>query len=245
MKKVTTSVMVLTLLVNLHSVKAENITFGKIVSPKAFQQYWGLTQEQMQQYESYMQVAGKYRHKDINPLVVLSIIADDDEDKDYFASKAAQYESQMSKREILSAWLITSSMEKQGYSDAMQKFSDGLIGIDSQHYVPESVTADWQKGDELAIVVDKLCYEMHCLPQFEKVLTAIPKHIKKTIIYRSTDMDKATQDAFTTSLKQLQDKLKTTTSLILTKYDRIEHGLLQHIRNQAVHIRNNEILKKL
>ncbi len=224
---------------------AQTITFGKIESPKAFQQYWGLTQEQMKQYENYMQVAGKYRHKDVNPLVVLSIIADDDEDKDYFASKAARYESQMSKREILSTWLITSSMEKQGLSDAMQKFSDGLIGIDSQSYVPESVTSDWQQGDELAIVVDKLCYEMNCLPQFEKVVTAIPQSIPKTLIYRIADMDKDRQESFITSLNQLQDKLKAITPLILTKYDRIEHGLLQHIHNQAVHLRNNEIIKKL
>ncbi|MDP8051516.1 hypothetical protein QJU23_03625 [Pasteurella atlantica] len=226
---------------SINNAYAESIKYGKITSPKQFQHYWGLTPEQMEQYENYMNIAGKFRHTNSNPLVVLSIISDDDEDKDYFANKAARYESDMSKREILSSWLISSAMEKQKLSDAMQTFSDQLTGINSQDYIPENIKTDWKERDELIILIDKVCFDTHCLSQFTPLLKATPLNIIKKIIYKNTGLDESQQKTITQSLSQLKNTYK---DILINKYDRIEHGFLSNLQNQAVQVRQNQIIRK-
>lgn len=235
------AIILLALGMSLH-VHAQQITFSKIDSPKAFQQYWGLTPNQMKQYESYMQIAGKYRHSNSNPLVVLSIIADDDEDKGYFAAKAAAYESQMSQREILSAWLISSEMEKQGLAQAMNAFADQLTGINSKDYVPTSVKDSWQAGDAFYLVIDKVCADLACLSQFDALMNATPDTVMKTIVVKFSTSHEREQQQRAKRLAAIKDHYP---AVQVQKYDRIEHGFLDQVTNQAVRVRDGSIIKKL
>lgn len=229
---------------------AQSITYGKIESPQPFQHYWGLTDEQMQTYDNYMQIAGKYRHRDSNPLVVLSIIADDDEDKGYFAAKAAAYESQMSQREILSAWLIAGEMEKQGLAQAMNDFADGLTGINTADYVPDSLKSQWLPNDAFYLLIDATCLAMHCLSQFDTLLASIPDKVEKTLVIDGNTAD--AQDAHTTQSqwdKQLNDFQARYPTIKQAKYDRIEHGFLrewlvkgQGQSNRAVQVRDRQVI---
>lgn len=241
------------LLLSIGSAHAQSVTFGKIESPKQFQHYWGLTGEQMQTYENYMQIAGKYRHRDSNPLVVLSIIADDDEDKGYFAAKAAAYESQMSQREILSAWLISGEMEKQGLAQAMNDFADGLTGINTADYVPDSLKSQWLPNDAFYLLIDKTCLAMHCLSQFDTLLASIPDKVEKTLVIdRNTadnqdaqPLDNTTQSQWD---KQLSDFHARYPTIKQAKYDRIEHGFLrewlkQGQGNRAVQVRDHQPIR--
>lgn len=242
MKKFTLLPLLLIAVLSFNFATAEHITFGTIESPKQFQQYWGLTQEQMQTYDNYMQIAGKFRHQNSNPLVVLSIIADDDEDKGYFAAKAAAYESQMSQREILSAWLISTEMEKQGLTQAMNAFADKLTGINSKDDAPESHKSDWQQGDALYVLIDKVCLAMHCLSQFDSLLATVPEGIAQKLVINTSGIDEKTQAV----LDQLSTAIKTQhKAIVIEKYDRIEHGFLQGINNQAVQVRDRNIIRKL
>lgn len=240
---------------------AQSITYGKIESPKQFQHYWGLTGEQMQTYENYMQIAGKYRHRDSNPLVVLSIIADDDEDKGYFAAKAAAYESQMSQREILSAWLISDEMEKQGLAQAMNDFADGLTGINTADYVPDSLKSQWLPNDALYLLIDKTCLAMDCLSQFDTLLASIPDKVEQTLVIdRNIAGAQDTQDAQDVQAldnatqsqwdKQLSDFQARYPHIKQAKYDRIEHGFLrewlmkeQGQSNRAVQVRDHQPIR--
>lgn len=235
------AIILLALGISLH-IHAQQITFSTIDSPKAFQQYWGLTPSQMKQYESYMQIAGKYRHNSSNPLVVLSIIADDDEDKGYFAAKAAAYESQMSQREILSAWLISSEMEKQGLAQAMNAFADKLTGINSKDYVPTSVKESWQAGDAFYLVVDKVCADLACLAQFDALMNAIPDTVTQTLVVKFSATEEHEQQRQAKRLAAIKAHYP---SMQVQKYDRIEHGFLVSVSNQAVQVRDGSIIKKL
>lgn len=246
------------LLLSIGSAHAQSVTFGKIESPQQFQHYWGLTGEQMQTYENYMQIAGKYRHRDSNPLVVLSIIADDDEDKGYFAAKAAAYESQMSQREILSAWLISGEMEKQGLAQAMNDFADGLTGINTADYVPDSLKSQWLPNDAFYLLIDKTCLAMDCLSQFDTLLASIPDKVEQILVIdRNTadnqdaqdvqPLDNATQSQWD---KQLSDFQARYPHIKQAKYDRIEHGFLrewlgreQGQSNRAVQVRDHQPIR--
>lgn len=234
-----TTKMLLTMLLSsavIPSSLAQNITWGKIQSPQAFQQYWGLTPEQMQQYESYMQIAGKYRHQSSNPLVVLSIIAKDPEDKGFYAAKAAAYEHKMAKAEIESAWLITQEMERQGLVEAMQSFSDELTGVDTQSYIPSEVkTMPWQKNDVALLVINKTCLSVSCIKGFLPILQAAPATVKKVIILRDKQ---PLNDDVKQWLSQKRPLIE------VKRYDPIEHHYLDGILNQAVQIRNSVVIRK-
>lgn len=217
------------------SLQAQTITFGKIENPQNFQKYWGLTQEQMEQYETYMQTAGKYRHQTSNPLVVLSIISADPEDKNFYAAKAAAYEHHMSKAEIESAWLITQEMEKQNLDEAMQTFSDELTGIDTKSYQPKTAKEIvWQKGDKAVLIVNKTCASVSCIKDFLPILQSAPKKVTKEIIVQS----KEKLDAGVGKLLLL------TPGIQLKRYDPIEHSYLDGVINQSVQVRKRQIIHK-
>lgn len=217
------------------NVNAQTITFGKIQSPEKFQRYWGLTPEQMKQYEQYMQIAGKYRHQESNPLVVLSIIAQDPEDKGFYAAKAAAYEHKMAKAEIETAWLITQEMERQGLDEAMQSFSDDLTGIDTQTYQPLSLkTTTWQSGDKAILVINKTCLSASCIKGFLPILQSAPSNIEKTIVIQN----KQPLDAEVEKLLDKQPIIK------VTRYDPIEHHYLDGIYNTAVQVRDSKVIRK-
>ncbi len=213
----------------LSPIQAQNISFGKIQSPEQFSKYWGLDKTQVQKYEKYMQVAGKYRHTQVNPLVVLSMISDDAEDKEYFAQKAAKYESQMVQREIQSAWLITQAMEKQGLNTQLSQFSDKLTGLDTESYVPSAVKNTWEDGDELVIVIDDVCVQTNCLQQFVPLLKAVPDNVKiNQLLVAKLPKDEKLQQAFNTMSQPLLGQFK----LTVKRYDPIEFGYLEGLKNQ-------------
>lgn len=215
--------------------QAQSITFGKIQAPQQFQKYWGLTQEQMKQYENYMQIAGKYRHQNSNPLVVLSIISQDPEDKNFYAAKAAAYEHKMSQAEIESAWLISQEMEKQGLSDAMQTFTDNLTGINTKSYQPKSVKeVTWQDKDKAILIVNKTCLTVSCIKGFLPILKAAPKTVEKEIVI-------ASKEPLDASITQL---LSSTPMVVVKKYDAIEHHYLDNIFNRVVQVRTNKVIHK-
>ncbi len=227
--------MVLSGVFGLSSVAAQTVTFGKIQAPQQFQKYWGLTQEQMKQYESYMQIAGKYRHQNSNPLVVLSIISKDPEDKNFYAAKAAAYEHKMSQAEIESAWLISQEMEKQGLSDAMQTFTDNLTGINTKAYQPKSVKdVKWQDKDKAILIVNKTCLTVSCIKGFLPILKAVPKTVGKEIVI-------ASKEPLDASITQL---LSSTPTVVVKKYDAIEHHYLDNIFNRVVQVRTNKVIHK-
>ncbi len=234
MKK-TLLIMALSGVFGLSSVAAQTVTFGKIQAPQQFQKYWELTQEQMKQYENYMQIAGKYRHQNSNPLVVLSIISKDPEDKNFYAAKAAAYEHKMSQAEIESAWLITQEMEKQGLVEAMQTFSDNLTGIDTKSYKPKSIKeVKWQDKDKAILIVNKTCLTVSCIKGFLPILNLVPKTVEKEIVIAS----KEPLDAGVGKL------LSAMPSIAVKKYDAIEHHYLDGILNQAVQVRTNKVIHK-
>ena len=48
---------------------AVNIDYGNIKSTEeGFRKHWQLSEAEARRYHNYMEVAGKYRHKDANPL---------------------------------------------------------------------------------------------------------------------------------------------------------------------------------
>lgn len=218
---------------------AQNITFGTVSkeSQKAFKSYWKLSDEDVSKYNTYMEIAGKYRHQQSNPLVVLSIISDDPEDKGYYAAKAAKYESDMAQREITSAWLLSNEMEKQGLVDAMDKFSSELTGVDTSNYVPGRVKKDWEKGDTFVLVVDDICRQTNCLTGYIKTVNAIPKHVAKTVLFKNfkAAYDEKALELFTKQQPTVQFK----------RFDSVEHGSLSNVINQAVQVRDGKVLRKI
>lgn len=231
--------LILALALSTLTANAQNVTFGTVSTEnkKAFQSYWKLRDEDMKKYQSYMEVAGRFRHTQSNPLVVLSIISDDPEDKGYYAAKAAKYESDMSQREITAAWLLSNEMEKQGLVEAMEQFSADLTGVETAQYLPKNLKKDWQKGDLFVLVIDDVCRQINCLKQFTKKMNAIPKHIEKHILLKQlkAQYDKKALEALTKQFSKIKIK----------RFDAIEHGNMSSLKNQAGQVRDNQLLRKL
>lgn len=216
--------------------QAQDITFGKISDEKAFMEFWDLSEEHMQQYQQYMAVGGKFRfrHTQINPLSVLSIISKDREEKEYFAAKAAKYEHEMTKNEIESAWLIAQQMQIQGLDRKMQQFSDRLTGVDTQHYIPFTLSQNWEDGDVLTIYINQACLSVSCLSHFITVMQSVPKTVSKAIVLK----DRVEPP------KDVQALLDGLSGISINHYDPIEHKFLDGALNQAVHTRNNKVIRQ-
>lgn len=221
----------LPVLLSVNAVTAEQIHFGQITSGKdAFAKYWQLNKEEVRRYEDYMAVAGKYRHQNTNPLTVLSMIAEDEEDRAYYANMAAAYEHNMVKREIETAWLISEAMA--AYDADTQALTDKLTGIDTAGYIPHRQKTVWQQGDEWAVVVDKHCLHTECLKQFNHALSGLPGGISKRIVVKA---DTPLTDDAAAYLSSYPD-------IIIQHYDPIEHGFLGKRLNQPLHVRNRTVI---
>lgn len=234
MKKILLASMSIALIQTAH---AQTIQYSTIESPKQFQRYWELEKDEMETYQNYMANAGRFRHTDSNPLVVLSMLADDKEDKAYYAKRAAQYEAQMQQREIETAWLISQAMDDPNISDAMQRFSDNLTGIDTMSYQPKQAKAQWQEGDSLVIVIDDICKSGACLVQFQPLIDELPIDISVAVVLKG---DKALNEI---SKASLSPPVGHTEAINYRRYDPIEHHYLEDYNNQALHIRNHQVVR--
>lgn len=209
------------------NVQAQNINFGKIGSgEQAFKQYWKLSDEESARYNNYMAIAGKYRHQHLDPLTVLSIIADTPEDREFYAKKAALYEHQISMKEIETAFLISTAMEDN--ATEMQAFTDKLIGIDTMGYQAEKTPApQWQAGDTLMLFLDTRCLTSACIAQHTALISGIKADSKIAVITGKTQPPTETLQA----LEKMGFSVK--------RFDPIEHHYLSDaLLNRPLHIRN-------
>ncbi|MBS9781389.1 MAG: hypothetical protein KGV56_02735 [Gammaproteobacteria bacterium] len=91
---------------------AEKVTYTTYNNKKAFIQHWKLTEEELKRYDTFMDVEGKYRYPNLTPLEVLGIAAETDEQRQYYAKKAAQNERDQVKKQ-LKFILLTTEYKKQ------------------------------------------------------------------------------------------------------------------------------------
>lgn len=224
---------------------AQKIDFGKIGSGEdAFRQYWGLSAEESRRYHNYMEIAGKYRHKDTSPLLVLSMITDDPEEKSFYALKAAQYEHDMVKREIQAAWMLSRAMSEEKLADAMTEFTDDLTGVNTRDYIPLKERREreehWQVDDMFIIYVDGRCMDVDCLTSFREITEKLPEGVtnRRLVVKGGAPEDKvATQK----SLEAVQ-----LPGVTLRLYDPIEYSYLgDTVLNRALHIRDGKVVRIL
>lgn len=69
--------------------------------------HWKITEEEFQRYADFMNVEGRYRYKDLTPLEVLGIVAEDEATRQYYAKKAAIEELAEVKRQMAFILLTT------------------------------------------------------------------------------------------------------------------------------------------
>ncbi len=91
---------------------AEKVTYTTYNNKKAFIQHWKLTEEELKRYDTFMDVEGKYRYPNLTPLEVLGISAETDEQRQYYAKKAAQNERDQVKKQ-LKFIVLTTEYKKQ------------------------------------------------------------------------------------------------------------------------------------
>lgn len=220
---------------------APNIDFGKIGSgEKGFRQYWELDETEYQRYQNYMEIAGKYRHQQLSPLLVLSMLAETTEDKEYYARRAAKYEQDMVKREIEAALMVSQAMSANDLSSEMQRFTDRLSGIDTLSYIPNTLkdnTSNWESGDLLQLYLDKRCIDEDCLKQFSSTLKQFANKSPIEIIFKGAQLHELEGVSFFEKLALNPSQLK------YKRFDPIEHHYLQdgHLNN-ALHIRANRVI---
>ncbi|MDO4642769.1 MAG: hypothetical protein Q4A74_02905 [Cardiobacteriaceae bacterium] len=216
---------------------APKIDFGKIASKEqAFKQYWQLNEDEVRRYETYMAVVGKFRNQNLDPLTVLSMISDTQEDKAYYAKKAAEMEHEMVKREIETAWLISEAMGAEKLDEVMQEFTDRLTGINTIGYVPYAIDTSWHTGDTLLLIVDDRCLNLTCIKQFAKDFREPPAHIMREVVVNSEKEAPLSNEA--------QTLIATWPNTTVTLFDPIEHSFIdESLYNQPQHIRNRTVLK--
>lgn len=218
-------------------VSATSIDFGKIGSTEAgFQQYWGLSAEEAKAYHNYMEIAGKYRHKDVDPLLVLSMIADTQEDKLYYAKKAAEHEHDMVKREIEAAWMLSDAMSEEKLATNMANFTNKLTGLNTAPTsAAQTGTVAWEEGDTFLVYVDDRCQTAECLEQFIPVLKALPANISHQYLVIKGKLS---------DVKALDALASTSAQLAIRALDPIEHSYLtDSFANRALHVRDGHILR--
>lgn len=216
------------------TVHAQTIEFGKIGDERAFKQHWKLDDDEMKRYKQYMDVAGRFRHQNVDPLTVLSMIAQDPEDKAYYAKMAAEYEHKAVKAEIETAYLISEAMSIKQLEDDMQKFTDTLTGIVTTDYVPYKERSHWQVGDDWIVLVDQRCANLECLKAFVNQAQALPSGINKTLVVR---------DDWPLADDEMQ-LIHSVPGLEARSFDPIEHAYLENTLNQALHVRDRKVLGK-
>lgn len=224
------------------SIAAPKIDFGKIgSSDKGFRQYWELDETEHQRYQNYMEIAGKYRHQQLSPLLVLSMLAETPEDKEYYARRAAEYEQDMVKREIEAALMVSQAMSANDLSSEMQQFTDRLAGIDTLNYLPQALKDNpdnWESGDLLQLYLDKKCLNEDCLKQFSSTLKQFADKSPVEIILKYAQLNELEGISFFEELAINPSPLK------FKRFDPIEHHYLQdeHHLNRALHVRENRVI---
>ncbi len=86
------SLVVISLLFTSSVGAQQTITYTSFNDKQLKQQmvkHWKITEEEYQRYADFMNVEGRYRYKDLTPLEVLGIAAEDEATRQYYAKKAA------------------------------------------------------------------------------------------------------------------------------------------------------------
>lgn len=220
---------------------AAELTFSRIGSgDQGLQQFWQLTPEETQRYRNIMAATGE-RYKTASPLAVLAIMADSAEDRDYFAKRAALHEHEMVKREIETAFLISQEMSGAVLQEKMTRFTDGLTGINTTDYVPDSLKPEWRNGDWLVLYVDDSCLTAGCIGQFTAQMTGgVPSGIKVERVLVLNSKLPLTEAA--------EAVIKTWPDTPVQPYDPIEHHYLQRSGEKgsvALHVRDRQLVQVL
>ena len=220
---------------------AAELTFSRIGSgDQGLQQFWQLTPEETQRYRNIMAATGE-RYKTASPLAVLAIMADSAEDRIYYAKRAALHEHEMVKREIETAFLISQEMSGAVLQEKMTRFTDGLTGINTTDYVPDSLKPEWRNGDWLVLYVDDSCLTAGCIGQFTAQITGgVPSGIKVERVLVLNSKLPLTEAA--------EAVIKTWPDTPVQPYDPIEHHYLQRSGEKgsvALHVRDRQLVQVL
>ena len=219
-------------------VQAAELTFSRIGSggDQALQKVWGMTPDEVKRYKNFMEATGK-RYENATPLMVLSIMADSQEDRIYYAKKAAEVEHNLVKREIEAAWYISEAMSEDRLEDAMQRATDELTGIETLGYVPTHMRKAWQDDDEVVVVLDERCLSTACITGIgRQIATTAPQAPRLFVIDTKQPLDEAAR----TLINSWTGKTE------IRRLDPIEHAWLEKAeRNYLLHVRNREVVDVL
>lgn len=231
------SATVLGLAVIAPTLHAATVQFSRIGSgDQGLQQFWQLTPEETQRYRNIMAATGD-RYKNSSPLMVLSMMADSKEDRDYYAKKAAEMEHALVMREIETAWLVSEHMSEARLTEQMTLLTDTLTGLNTAQPLKDDTA--WQPGDELVLYIDGSCLTAGCIGQFSERMRRAPDNIPRRLIIRAKEPLSGTAQTIVESWPKTH----------IQNYDPVEHGRFLNIRNQApnvvLHVRDRNIIEVL
>lgn len=101
------------LAVSVSFVNAQSITNTSFNKGK-FLKHWNITEEELERYQAYMDIEGKFRYPNLTPLEVLGITAESETQMQYYAKKAAINERAQVKKEIKFAVMTTEYKKQMG-----------------------------------------------------------------------------------------------------------------------------------
>jgi hypothetical protein len=218
--------------------QAAELTFSRIGSggDQALQKVWGMTPDEIKRYKIFIEATGK-RYENATPLMVLSIMADSQEDRIYYAKKAAEVEHNLVKREIEAAWYISEAMSEDRLADDMQRTTDGLTGIETLGYVPTHMRKAWQDDDEVVVVLDERCLSTGCITGIGRQIAATAPQAPRLFVI---DTKQPLDEAARTLINSWTGKTE------IRRLDPIEHAWLEKAeRNYLLHVRNREVVDVL
>ena len=219
------------------SLHAATLQFSHIGSgDQGLQQFWQLTPDEVQRYRNIMAATGD-RYKNSNPLMVLSMMADSKEDRDYYAKKAAEMEHALVMREIETAWLVSEHMSEARLTEQMTLLTDTLTGLNTTQPMKDDTA--WQPGDELVLFIDGGCLTAGCIGQFSERIRRAPDNIPRRLIIRAKEPLSGAAQTIVESWPET----------VIQNYDPVEHGRFLNVRNQApnvvLHVRDRNIIEIL
>lgn len=153
--KIKQALLILAFSLPILSTQAQTVTFDSVNAKREFQKHWQLSDKEIDQYEAFMQVEGRFRYPNMTPHEVLAISADSDELMRYYAQKAAQNEMKAVQAQLKFAVMVTEEktkifveLEKQRLIRALQ---EGLIAqeeADLEDKILESMKIVYGIDDE-------------------------------------------------------------------------------------------------
>ena len=205
---------------------AAELTFSRIGAggDQALQKVWGMTPDEVQRYKNFMEATGK-RYENATPLMVLSIMADSQEDRIYYAKKAAEVEHNLVKREIEAAWYISEAMSEDRLEDEMQRATDALTGIETLGYVPTHMRKAWQDDDEVVVVLDERCLSTACITGIGRQIAATAPQAPRLFVI---DTKQPLDEAARTLINSWTGKTE------IRRLDPIEHAWLEKAERKAL-----------